>query len=85
MKITWKRLTIVNVLGASPEDAATVIAPRTQVGDKEISRIYQANDGVLIQLRDTDNDAEVAQQILLDRFGKDRVIEVYPTRAEQTV
>ena len=84
MKIIWKRLTILSVLGASPEDAATVIAPRTQVGDEEISRIYQANDGVLIQLRDTDNDAKVAHQNLLDRFGHDRVIEVYPARAEQT-
>jgi hypothetical protein len=85
MKITWKSLTILNVLGVSPEDAATVIAPRTQVGEEKISRIYQAKNGVLIQLRDTDNDAEVAHQNLLDRFGKDRVIEVYPARAEQTV
>jgi len=85
MKIVWKQLIILNVLGVSLEDAATVIAPRTQIGEEEISRIYQAKNGVLIQLRDTDNDAEVAHQNLLDRFGQDKVIEVYPARAEQTV
>lgn len=85
MKIMWKRLIILNVLGVSLDDAATVIAPRTQIGEEEISRIYQAKNGVLIQLRDTDNDAEVAHQNLLDRFGQDKVIEVYPARAEQIV
>lgn len=77
-KVTWKELIILNVLGVSLEEAETVIAPCTQAGGKEIRRIYQAKDGVLIQLRDTDDDAEVAHKCLLDRFGKNRVIQVCP-------
>ena len=76
-KITWRKLTILKVSGVSPVEVGAVIAPQTQAGGQEISRIYKAkDDSVLIQLRDTDNDAEVALSLLKAEFGDHRITQV---------
>ncbi len=74
--VVWDRLTILNVLGTSPEEAGAVISVNTQVGGEEIKRIYPAKNGVLIQLRDTDTDAGVAAILLEEKFGKDKITEI---------
>ncbi|MDD4271560.1 MAG: hypothetical protein PHF50_02035 [Patescibacteria group bacterium] len=77
-EITWEKLVVVMIKGVSPEKVATVIAPNMLVGVDEIRRIYEGKDGTLAQLRDTDADAGKAHQQLLDHYGKDRVLQIWP-------
>lgn len=73
-KIFWKQLVVLHVLGISVEDAAGVISLDTHSGEEKIRRIHKAKDGVLIQLRDTDQQT-IGDSIrrIAEKFGWERV------------
>ena len=74
----WEGLKVVNVLGVSLGEVTAVIETRARAGEKEINRIYESKDGVLVQLRDTDPDADRAFDLLISKFGESRVKVIYP-------
>lgn len=79
-RISWKRLNVLYVLGVTPETAAEVIAPRTNVGGEMRLRIHKADGGVLVQVRDTDPDAGEVMDCLTLKFGQDRVVDASKVR-----
>lgn len=82
-RISWKKLDVLYVSGATPETAAEVIAPRTNVGGEMRPRIHKANGGVLVQVRDTDPDAGKVRNCLISKFGKDRVVDASQARPNE--
>lgn len=74
-KVPWKKLDVWYVEGATTDEAARVVEEHVKIGDEIKSRIHQAENGVLVQVRDTDPDAEKAVGCLIAKFGQDRVID----------
>lgn len=79
-KNPWAKLNVLYVIGITIEQAAEVVALRTNVGGKTRERIHNAVDGVLVQVRDTDPDAGEVVGCLVARFGQNRVVDASQTK-----
>jgi len=73
----------LHVSGVSPEQVSGVIAPLVRLGEEEVSRIFIAEDGVLISIGDADSDAGEALNCLIASFGQDRVVDASQVRPNE--
>jgi len=82
-KASRGKLVVLHVSGVSPEQVSGVIAPLVQLGEKEVSRIFTAKDGVLISIGDADPDAGEALSCLIASFGQDRVVDASQIKPDE--
>jgi len=74
-KVPWNKLSVWFVSGVGPDEVAKIISPHTDIDGEKKSRVHQADNGVLVQVRDTDPDAANVVGCLIARFGQDRVVD----------
>lgn len=74
---------ILYVAGATPEKVAAIIESMAKAGDEIRGRICQADNGVLVTVRETDAGASEVRGCLTARFGSGRVVDASRIRPSE--